>query len=119
MCYFGAPGDMLRIDLKRDHLVFAPGETLQFDVQPRLLPVAVGTSLQIQARLLAKASGKEFFSQEQSIKTTADDASPSSVPWQIKLPAAEGVYDVVIEAIEPASLRWPRAQGCWLSGTCS
>ena len=105
-----APGDMLRIDLKRDHLVFAPGETLQFEVQPRVLPVAVGTTVQLQARLLAKGSGKEFSSQEQSIKTTAEDSVPASVPWQIKLPTAEGVYDVVIQAIEPASLRWPRAR---------
>lgn len=105
-----APGDMLRIDLKRDQLVFSPGDTLQFDVQPRMLPVAAGSTVQLQARLVAKAGGKEWSTQEQTVKTTAEDSIPASVPWQFKLPPVEGVYDVVIEALEPATLLRPRSK---------
>ena len=44
--------------------------------------------------------------QEQNVKTTAQETSPPSTVWRFKLPEKEGVYDVVIEALEPASLRW-------------
>ena len=100
-----APGDMLRVVLHRDHLVFAPGETLQFDVEPRFLNEPAGTTLQIRGRLVALSGGAEQGVQEQTIKTTAEDSTPSSIPWQFKLPPAEGVYEVIIEAFEPATLR--------------
>src|SRR5262249_45653936 len=69
-----APGDMLRVTLPRDHLVFSPGETIRLDIEPRLLPVTSGTSLQLRARLLAAGGVSEISNQEQGIKTTAEDS---------------------------------------------
>src|SRR5262249_11332375 len=48
-----APGDMLRVNLSQDHLVFSPGDTLRVDVEPHFLPVAAGAAMQLRARLLA------------------------------------------------------------------
>src|SRR5262249_8755206 len=107
-----APGDMLRVELKGDHLVFSPGETFSFDLFPRHLPVPAGASVQLRARLVAHplAGGKELSSQEQTVKATADETTPAIVPWQFTLPAAEGVYDIFIEALDSAPLRIPRVK---------
>jgi hypothetical protein len=102
--------DLLRVKPRHDHLVFSPGETLKFDVEPQHLPVAAGTSLQIRARIISAGNGPEFTSQEQSIKTTAEGADPATLSWQFKLPENEGVYDVVIEAIEQSVWRLPKTK---------
>ena len=100
-----APGDSLRVVLHRDTLVFSPSESLQLDVEPRLLNEPAGTTLQIRGRLVPLGGGAELNVQEQTIKTTAEQSTPASIPWQFALPASEGVYEVVIEAFEPATLR--------------
>ncbi len=100
-----APGDLLRVNVHRDQLVFSPSETLQLDVEPRLLNEPAGSTLQIRGRLLALGGSADLGTQEQSIKTTAEESSPATIPWQFKLPANEGIYEVVIEAFEPATLR--------------
>src|SRR5262249_15085902 len=80
-----APGDMLRVEFKRDHLVFSPGESFSFDLAPRHLPVAAGTSVQLRTRVVAHslAGGKEWSLQEQSVKATTDETTPAVVPWQL------------------------------------
>ena len=100
-----APGDLLRVNVHRDQLVFSPSETLQLDVEPRLLNEPAGSTLQIRGRLLALGGTADLGTQEQSIKTTAEESTPPTIPWQFKLPANEGIYEVVIEAFEPATLR--------------
>ncbi len=112
------PGDMLRVVLHRDHLVFSPGEAFMFEVEPRLLPVAAGTGLTLRARLLSVGGGKEWTSQEQNFKTTADESSPASIQLQFNVPSSEGVYDVVLEALEPPALRGTKPNSL-PSGTCS
>jgi len=107
-----APGDILRVECKRDHLVFSPGESFAFDLVARHLPVAAGTSVQLRARLVAHAlaGGKEWSSQEQSVKATTDETTPAVVPWQLTLPSEEGVYDGIVEAFDSAPLRIPRVK---------
>ncbi len=104
------PGDLLRVALKDDRLVFAPGDTFKFDVEPRMLPVPTGTSLTLRARLVTPNGGKEWSTQEQTFKTTVEDSQPGSIPLEFKLPAVEGVYDIVLEALEPPALRWNKAK---------
>jgi hypothetical protein len=99
------PGDMLRVATDRDPLIFAPGETWKLDIKPRLLPVAAGTTVYLKSRLLAGRTTTELWSQESSVKATATDAEPSSVSLELKLPEAEGVYDLAIEASERGPLR--------------
>ena len=104
------PGDMLRVVLHREHLVFSPGEAFAFDVEPRMLPTAAGTSLILRARLVSAGGGKEWSTQDQNFKTTAEDSAPASLPVQFTLPTAEGVYDIVLEAIEPPKLAWNKSK---------
>jgi hypothetical protein len=102
-----APGDMLRVVLPQDHLVFSAGDTFRFEIEPRLMPIPVGTNLQLRMRLLT-VGGSELNVQEQTIKTTAEESTPASVQCEFKVPLNDGVYDVAIEAFEPAALRWTK-----------
>ncbi|MEN6452269.1 MAG: hypothetical protein ABFC96_17395, partial [Thermoguttaceae bacterium] len=88
-----APGDLLRVRLPRDHLVFTPGERLKFDVRPHGLPLAEGGQARLKTQLLA-SDGNELWSHQQDLP--ADPAATAHV--EITLPAEEGVYDVVVTA---------------------
>ncbi len=101
-----SPGDLLRVETARDPLIFTPGETWNVEMKPRLLPVAVGTTVNCKCRLLAARTTTEVWSKEQSFKTVAADAEPPSFKLEVKIPDAEGVYDLAIEASERGPLRW-------------
>jgi hypothetical protein len=106
-----APGDLLRVILPQDSLIFSPGEKLKLDIEPRLLPVAAGTTLQLRARLSSAGVGvPEQSTQEQSIKTTAEETVPATIHWEFTTPPNDGVYDIAIEASEPAALRWTKSK---------
>lgn len=103
-----APGDILRVATEREPLIFSPGEIWKLDVAPRLLPVAAGTTVYLKCRLLSARGATEFWSEDHTIKTTEAESNSPSVPLAVKLPDAEGVYDLVIEAGERGPLRWPK-----------
>lgn len=88
------PGDMLRVVLKRDSLVFSPGETLQFTIDPHLLPVAEGTKIRLESRLVPSGGREKLWSTEDDVNTGGDD----SLFAQLQLPEEEGVYDLIITA---------------------
>jgi hypothetical protein len=99
------PGDMLRVATDHEPLIFTPGEVWKLDIKPRLLPVAAGSTVYLRSRLLAARTGAELWSQDSTIKATATDADPSRLSLEVKLPDAEGVYDLAIEASERGPLR--------------
>jgi hypothetical protein len=103
-----APGDMLRVRLPRNSLVVACDERVSIDVKPHLLPVAAGTSVRIKTRLVAKTGGDELWSQINDVTRSAgDDTSPAEVSLELSMPAAEGVYNLILEASEQRNpLRW-------------
>lgn len=93
-----APGDRLRVDFDRDHLVFAPGETCTFTV----LPYEIGTStagLELQAKIVTNPGGERVWAEQY---TTGDDGTETSVT--LRVPQQEGVYDLMITAWRPAKL---------------
>jgi len=96
-----APGDSLRVHFTRESLVFAPGETFRFTLEPRALPLPKGGSARIKIQLLG--GGKELWSQEPESRGDQAEAIPVEVP----LPSAEGVYDIVITAVN--SPKWSQA----------
>ncbi len=98
-----APDDVLRVQIKQTHLVFAPGATFQFDVQPHLLPVAAGTRVRVRVELRRARSSETLWSHERDL-TTGETAS---WPEEIVLPKEEGVYDVAITAAHTGMLRLP------------
>ncbi len=96
------PGDMLRIVLKRDSLVFSPGEVLQFTIEPHLLPVAGDTKIRLESRLVRAGSREKLWSTEDEVNTGGD----ASLFVELQLPEEEGVYDLIITAKRAAG--WVR-----------
>jgi hypothetical protein len=103
-----SPGDSIRLTTDNDPLIFAPGELWKLTLKPRLLPVSAGTTVYFKARLVAPRGSAESWSQELTAKSTETETEPASLPLDVKLPDAEGVYDLVIEASERGPLRWPK-----------
>ena len=93
-----SPGDKLRVELERDHLVLAPGEQFSLHVRPNLLGVAAGSPLRIQAQLVPAGGSQRLWSSDQELKAPADDQRAPAVLLSLTAPAAEGVYDVNITA---------------------
>jgi hypothetical protein len=88
-----APGDALRVRLNRDSLVFAPGETFQAVIEPHALPTTEGGRARLKIQLLG--GGKEIWSQQHEVRADHE----AKIPLEIPLPREEGVYDVVIAAV--------------------
>jgi hypothetical protein len=88
-----APGDRLRVDFDRQHLVFRPGESFAFEVQPYQIETSTAR-LRLQARITAHPGGHRVWSQDY---TTGDEGTSTSIT--IRVPEAEGVYDLSIAAL--------------------
>lgn len=88
-----APGDHLRVTSERDSYVFLPGETWSFDVRPyRLTPNA---DLRCTLQLIDPRSDDELWSEQFDVETDGDGSLPSSRPFSITVPPAEGPYELV------------------------
>ncbi|MEN6406865.1 MAG: family 10 glycosylhydrolase [Thermoguttaceae bacterium] len=87
------PGDSLRVHFSRDHLVFGPGEILHGTLEPHVLPLADGGRARIKVQLLG--GGKELWSGQYD----AASGREQKIPLEIHLPENEGVYDVVVTAV--------------------
>ena len=88
-----APGDSLRISLARDSLVFGPGEVLKATLEPHALPLPEGGRARLKIQLLG--GGKEFWSQQRDVQA----GMAMKIPLEIPLPSEEGVYEIVIVAV--------------------
>lgn len=89
-----APGDMLRIHPSQDSLVFAPGEVFKCSLETRALPLSDGARARIRVQLL-NSNGKELWSQQPE----APVGNSARIPLEIPLSGDEGVYDIVIAAV--------------------
>ncbi|MDZ4818888.1 MAG: family 10 glycosylhydrolase [Planctomycetota bacterium] len=101
-----APGDMLRVRLDRDALVYTTGERLQVDMQPHLLSVPENSTLRVKAQLIHKATGEERWSEEYSLAKNGTGFTPATANVNTVLPETEGVYDLRFEASIKNPLRW-------------
>jgi len=93
-----SPGDRLRVAFERDSLVFAAGDMFQLSVQPQLIGVSAGTQVRLSAQLVGAATGAKHWAQDYDLKIALDDEPQASAQLDIKLPDAEGVYDLVLSA---------------------
>jgi hypothetical protein len=89
------PGDLLRVALARDSLVFASGETFRGTLEPRALPLADSARARIKVQL-SNNGGKELWSQQYDVQSGRE----VKIPLEIPLPMEEGVYDVLIAAVQ-------------------
>lgn len=90
------PGDMLRIDVRREHLVFMPGETWAPYVQPHELGAPAGTRLRLGAEL-RPAAGTQVVWSATSETVVAEDGTVAGSELQLTLPQQEGVYELHLE----------------------
>jgi hypothetical protein len=104
-----SPGDVLRVTLARDSLVFSPGEKLELHVQPLSLDLAANTTYLIGASLRAPGSDEELHSEEHELRT-GGDGQAAALALDLSLPAAEGVYDLSL-ALYPKRLATSLVRG--------
>jgi hypothetical protein len=121
-----AAGDMLRVtlgDAAGDALAMSreavrrPGDRVRVTVDPLLMAKAdSGLPVVLTMRLKPTGEGAEIAAQE--IVLTPQPADPAvagpqpiryaAVTFDVVLPAAEGAYEIDLEAMERSSLRWTR-----------
>jgi hypothetical protein len=97
------PGDRLRLVLERDSLVFETGETFRFSVAPHEAGLPTDAGLRCRVRLL-DANDQEVWNTETDFRLDRSGAEPTLGPFECPLPAAEGVYRVVIDVVNPPRL---------------
>ncbi|MBX7072647.1 MAG: family 10 glycosylhydrolase [Pirellulales bacterium] len=88
-----APGDKLHLGFDRDSLIYAPAETLKCRVTPLL--IGDNGPLRCRAQLRDANTGRAVWSEEPA-EPLADSADFSVA---MKLPTAEGVYNLELELI--------------------
>ena len=88
------PGDSLRVRFSRESLVFAPGETFRFTLEPNALPLPKGSNARVRVQLV-RDGGKEIWSVQHDVQGDR----PEPIPLEVALPDEEGVYDIVITAV--------------------
>ncbi|HLA85972.1 MAG TPA: family 10 glycosylhydrolase, partial [Thermoguttaceae bacterium] len=91
------PGDALRVEFDRAHLVFAPGESFALRVRPNLLDDGNNDHRQLKTRVRPARSDQILWKQE-------DVPLRDAVDLTIPLPTSEGVYDVVLSVLDMPSL---------------
>ncbi|MBN2578998.1 MAG: family 10 glycosylhydrolase [Pirellulales bacterium] len=96
------PGDSLRVAFERDALIFSPGERFHFTVEPHLLPTPEGGQVKLKVQVLSAVDGKEHSSSQTELTKDATE-----IPLEVTLPEGEGVYDVILTAVNNPS--WSKA----------
>ncbi len=92
-----APGDLVPVEIERDHLVFDPGEALDFSYRLNRLPVAAQTRLRLRAQLTRSGEARELWAHEENVE--APDAVSGARSLTCPLPREEGVYDLQLSVI--------------------
>lgn len=90
------PGDKLRVEFKRDSLVFEPGEEFPLTMHPHLAGLPPDVTLKCLVQLFKARTEAEVWNSEFELRTDADGGAPSVGPVSIELPEAEGAYDIVV-----------------------
>jgi hypothetical protein len=98
------PGDLLRVRMAGQSLVFSPGEKLRLTVEPHLLPVPADTPIRLKAQLVSAADQRELWvSQPPEVQA----GKAAAVDLEVPLPDREGVYDLNLTAAHAST--WPRS----------
>jgi hypothetical protein len=82
-----APGDELRVNVQREHLVFAPEETLRLAVEPRIVARAAGP-ISLEAKLYGHQSSEILWQST----ILYDPAVAAPLPIELAVPRSEGSY---------------------------
>lgn len=92
------PGDSLRVDFNRPHLVFDPDETFAFRLTPHELAIPAGTRVEVTCELRPARADESLWNSEHSWTAPEDGVVGEAIDVETTLPSEEGVYDLVITA---------------------
>lgn len=95
-----APGDRIRVEFDRDHLVFSPDERFNLQVRPHHLGIEVGAHVRYKIQLLKAHSEEQVWAEEKDFRTTEDGIEPELAPLSLPVPQVEGVYDLAISLVQ-------------------
>ncbi|MDW8079683.1 MAG: family 10 glycosylhydrolase [Thermoguttaceae bacterium] len=87
--------DELKIHVHKPSLVFRPQETFSFRIEPQLEHKSGQEPLRLQLRLVHLPSGKEQWRQDAEMAPATQ-----SLPFAVRLPNEEGVYELIV-TVEP------------------
>jgi hypothetical protein len=89
------PGDEIRLQIDRPHLVFAPGENFVASALLSDFPAETDTPAAVLSwRVTAARTAQEITQGDQSAYRDSTTQAASEIPMAIKLPMKEGVYDL-------------------------
>lgn len=100
-----APGDRIRVDINREHLVFAPGETATLNIAPHLISELAGRQANLKATITPARQVRPLLTRQSWSVQMDDYGSNLPVQWNFQVPKEEGVYDIHLD-VEP---RWYQA----------
>ncbi|WP_254512439.1 hypothetical protein [Anatilimnocola floriformis] len=90
-----SPGDTLRVNIEREHLIYSPGEKFSCEVLPNAFPLTPNTAYILSAALVEARGGRERNRLDLEIKSDDQGAASAVAATEFALPLDEGVYDVV------------------------
>ncbi len=106
-----SPGDRLRINFRRDSLVFAPGDRFPVSVVPHHPSLPPGATLRGNIQLLRGRTEAEVWSKAVEVKVDANGNAAPIGPLDVEIPMQEGVYDLRVTLTKAARLLTPFARG--------
>jgi len=89
-----APGDTLRTEFQRDHLVFSPGENFRITCSGYRTSLAPGSTIQVDFRLQPARSGNVVWQETIKAEVGDDGNVVLEAPIDVEIPEEEGVYDL-------------------------
>ncbi len=92
-----APGDVVEVQLDRDHLVIDSGETMSVDVALNHSALKPGQANLRMSLVTARQRDPATWSQTKTIDINDAGSTPDSTRFQFEAPSEEGVYDLLIE----------------------
>lgn len=105
-----APGDRLRVEFDRDHLVFAPGDSFPLRIAPHYTGLEPGTNVRMALSLSPVGDEDDQpWSAEHVLRVDANGVI-ASVEESIDIPRHENVYNLRILLLEPPSILIPFAR---------
>ncbi len=95
-----APGDQLRVQCERDHLIFAPGEQWTVAIVPNVLRLEPNAFYRVRVAIVPLGGNTETWSWQSNVRADSVGELASIRPEPIPMPMDEGVYEIVVELAE-------------------
>ncbi|WP_144970350.1 family 10 glycosylhydrolase [Bremerella volcania] len=95
-----APGDIIRAELYRDHLVFSPQEALRASITGYRTQFPTGTTVETLVRLRPARSGRSIWEKKFTNTVDVEGKIDLGEAVEVEVPAEEGVYELAITMTE-------------------